>query len=108
MVLATIKFSVQHTAEHIAGKLQKITNHWGILHKVVTIVASNMVAAIRITGWTHIHCFAHTLNLVVQEALINNSALLIKKNCKDIVTFFHQSVNAAENSRGKLISKKKN
>ena len=103
LVLATIKFSVEHNAEHIAAELKKVTNHWGITHKVVAIVtdnASNMVAAVKITGWTHIHCFAHTLNLVVQEAIKNDpTLLLIKKKCKDIVTFFHQSVNAAEKLR---------
>ena len=59
-----------------------------------------MVAAVRITGWTHIHCFAHTLNLVLQEAIKNDpTLLLIKKKCKDIVTFFHQSGNTAEKLR---------
>ena len=67
---------------------------------IVTDNASNMVAAIRITGWTHIHCFAHTLNLVVQEVIkIDPALLLIKKKCKDIVTFFHRSVNDAEKLR---------
>ena len=68
LVLATIKFSVEHIAEHIASEFKGVTNHWGITHKVVAIVtdnAANMVAAVRITGWTHIHCFAHTLNLVI-------------------------------------------
>ena len=92
LVLATIKFSTEHTGEHIADELQRITDHWEITHKVVGVVtdnASNMVAAIRITGWTHIHCFAHTLNLVVQEAIKNDPVLLlIKRKCKDIVTFF--------------------
>ena len=72
LVLATIKFNVEHDADHIAAELKRITNYWGITHKVVAIVtdnASNMIAAVRITGWTHIHCFAHTLNLVVQEAI---------------------------------------
>ena len=55
LVLATIKFSVEHNAEYIAAELKKVTNHWGITHKVVAIVtdnASNMVAAVKITGWT--------------------------------------------------------
>ena len=115
LVLATIKFYTKHTGGHIAGELQRITDHWEITQKVVAVVtdnASNMVAAIRITGWTHIHCFAHTLNLVVQEAIRNDPLLLlIKKKCKDIVTFFHQSVNATEKLReirGKLVSKKRN
>ena len=103
LVLATVKFSTEHTGEHIADELQRITDHWEITHKVVGVVtdnASNMVAAIRITGWTHIHCFAHTLNLVVQEAIKNDPVLLlIKRKCKDTVTFFHQSVNAAEKLR---------
>ena len=90
--MPTIKFSTEHTGEHIADELQRITDHWEITHKVVAVVtdnASNMVAAIRITGWTHIHCFAHTLNLVVQEAIKNDPVLLlIKRKCKDIVTFF--------------------
>ena len=50
-----------YTAEHIASELQKITDHWGITRKIAAIVtdnAPNMVAAIRTTGWTYIHCFA--------------------------------------------------
>ena len=78
LVLATVKFSAEHTAEHIAVELQKVTEEWGIMSKVAAIVTdntSNMVAAIRITGWTHIHCFSHTLNLVVQEAIKGDSDL---------------------------------
>ena len=76
-------------AEHIAVELKGVTNHWGITHKVVATVtdnAANMVAAVRITGWTHIHCLAHTLNLVVLKN--DQTVMLIKKKCKDIVTFF--------------------
>jgi len=53
LVLATVKFSVEHTTEHIAGELQRVTDEWGITNKVAVIDnALNMVAAIRITGWT--------------------------------------------------------
>lgn len=77
----------QLTIEQMLRKTQ-VADHWGISDKVVAIVtdnASNMVAAIRITGWTHIHCFAHTLNHVVREAIKNDPTLLrIKKKCCDI------------------------
>jgi len=103
LVLAAIKFSMEHTAEHIAGELRRVTDEWGISNKVAAIVtdnASNMVAAVRITGWTHIHCFTHTLYLVIQEVIkIDSSMLSIKKKCKDIVTFFHHSVNGAQKIR---------
>ena len=59
---------------------------------------SNIVAAVRITGWTLFIFFAHTL--VVQEVIEIDSALLsIKKKCKDIITFFHHSVNGAQKLR---------
>jgi len=47
---------MEHTAEHIAGELRRVTDEWGISNKVAAIVidnASNMVAAVRITGWIH-------------------------------------------------------
>ena len=80
LVLTTVKFSMEHTAERIAGELRRVTDEWGISNKVATDSASNMVAAVRITGWTHIHCFAHTLNLVVQEAI--KLIQLSKRNVK--------------------------
>ena len=71
LVLATVKFSVEHTAEHIAAELIGVTNHWVITHKVEAIVTD-----IRIMPqmWSQqselqIHCFVHTLNFAVQEAI---------------------------------------
>ena len=64
---------------------------------IVTDNASNIVAAVKITGWTHVPCFAHTLNLVVSEAIKSDENVSdLKKRCKRIVTFFHQSVKATE------------
>ena len=65
-VLETVHLSVSHTAENIASELIRIANEWSISEKVVALVtdnASNAVAAARLTGWKHIPCFAHTLNL---------------------------------------------
>ena len=92
-VLETFNLCVSHTAENIAAELFQIADEWNITEKVVAIVtdnAANMVAAVRITGWKHIPCFAHTLNLIVQAALSADKATAdLKKKCKDIVTFSH-------------------
>ncbi len=100
LVLDTFKFELSHTAEHIADALLKVAEKWDISSKVVAIVtdnASNIVAAVKITGWIHVPCFAHTLNLVVSEAIKSDESISdLKKKCKQIVTYFHQSVKAME------------
>lgn len=48
---------------------------------------SSMVNACDILKVRHYPCFAHTHNLVVQDALKLDNIQVIKK-CKDIVTFF--------------------
>ena len=89
-----------HTAEHIAASFPKVAEEWGISRKVVAMVsdnAANIVAAVRHTGWTHVPCFAHTLNLVVSEAIKAETKIhQLRKSCRDIVSFFHFSIEASE------------
>lgn len=91
-----------HTSQNIKDVLQQILLEWEIpVEKVTACVsdnASNIVSALReLFGFNkHQRCFAHTLNLATRNALdelpeINN----ILKKVKEIVTFFKQSVNAA-------------
>ena len=102
-VLETFHLSTSHTAENIAAELIRIGKEWEISEKVIALVtdnAANAVAAARITGWTHIPCFAHTLNLIVKGALgADPSLVALKKKCKDIVTFFHHSCKASDKLR---------
>ena len=89
-VLETFEFNTDHTASNIAANLKRVANDWGIDEKVVCVVtdnASNMTAAIAQTGWRHLPCFAHTLNLVVQESIKSDDELLhIQYRCKDVVS----------------------
>ena len=56
-----------------------------------------MTAAARLTGWVHVPCFAHTLNLIVQEATDRDQGLTdVRTKARSIVTYFKQSVIAKD------------
>ncbi len=103
-VLATLFVDTAHTAENLAAELMSITTEWEITEKIVCVVtdnACNIVAAVRLNGWKHMPCFAHTLNLVVQDSLKADPQLSeIQKKCRDIVSYFHRSSKATD----KLVS----
>ncbi|XP_068231881.1 zinc finger BED domain-containing protein 4-like [Palaemon carinicauda] len=100
-VLETARLKVDHTAENIADELKRICTRWEILDKVCCIItdnAANIVAAV--TKYMQIKqqpCFAHTLNLVVQDSIKNtNEIKLSQEKIKRIVSFFHHSVKATD------------
>ncbi|XP_019858685.1 PREDICTED: zinc finger BED domain-containing protein 1-like [Amphimedon queenslandica] len=56
-----------------------------------------MTAAIREMGWRHLPCFAHSLNLVVQDAMkLEQDLTGIKERCKQIVSHFHRSAKSSD------------
>lgn len=72
-VLTTSQMNGPHTADNIATSLKQIIEEWNLQNKVMAIVtdnAANMKAAIQILKLRHLPCYAHTLNLVVTQALI--------------------------------------
>ena len=69
ILLECCHLELNHTAENLCHVLLKCIKDWNIEKKVYAVStdnAANIVAAIRLTGWAHIPCFAHTINLVVQ------------------------------------------
>ncbi|KAK4323032.1 hypothetical protein Pmani_006216 [Petrolisthes manimaculis] len=101
VVLETARIVKAHTAENIAKEKTNICNKWNILEKICSIVtdnASNMISAITTyMKRRHVPCFAHTLNLVVNDSINNvNEVLHVKNKIKQIVTFFHHSVKALD------------
>jgi len=88
-----------HTAANVAETLQDIFLEWSVLHKITTIVTDNdatMKKACDLLKINHLPCFAHTLNLLVQEVLEVQSFSEIMNKCKRIVTFFKSSSIATE------------
>ena len=91
---------MSHTAENITSELKAITDKWGITAKITCIVTdntANIVAAAHLTGWRHLPCMAHTLNLIVQESIEKVEDLVVlRRKCCQIVTYFKQSVKAKD------------
>lgn len=95
VLLGCFKFSENHTAENLRNALILLINRWNLERKIVSVssdTAHSIVAGIRLTGWDHIPCFAHKLNLVVQDSVVN--ILPIIKKVISIVEHFHRSTTA--------------
>ena len=100
VVLEIVEMAESHTAEKIASALEKGVERFGTKEKIVAIAtdnAANVVAAVRDLGWNCVSCFAHTLNLIVTNAIRSVPDILpLQKKCRNIVSFFHRSVKVAD------------
>jgi hypothetical protein len=88
-------FQANHTAFSISEEVLNIVKNWGLEGKVVAIIsdnAANMLSAARYLGWKHIPCFAHILNLIVQNSLTEVRDL--QTRVKSIVEYFKRSSSA--------------
>lgn len=99
----------RHTALNIAKNLLDILQEWEIpLEKTVAVVTDNgahMIAAIKsIEGiWQskHIRCFAHTLNLVAEVVVGNNSVKPFISKVRQIAKRIKDSVVISDLLRNK-------
>ncbi|KAJ8910633.1 hypothetical protein NQ315_012501 [Exocentrus adspersus] len=94
-LLDCFSYTEKHTAENLGSLLKKTFEEWRIENKVVCIVsdnAANIIAAIRKGGWASRPCFAHSINLLVQDGLKQIENMLNK--LKAIVAYFKRSSSA--------------
>ncbi|XP_076301646.1 zinc finger BED domain-containing protein 4-like [Lasioglossum baleicum] len=87
-----------HTGEHIHSFLKNTLREWNLHNEefnifFVTDNAANIVKAIRLNRtWERIPCFAHTLQLVIKDAIKPCSELVtLLTKCRRIVRYFHRS-----------------
>ncbi|XP_040355304.1 zinc finger BED domain-containing protein 6-like [Ixodes scapularis] len=94
-VLSTAVFHGAHTAENVAQAITGVAEEWGIREAIVALVTDNdkrMILASRLLNIEHLPCFAHTLNLTIQDGLKSGDELndvLLK--CKNIVRHVRSS-----------------
>lgn len=96
-VLSTVCIFESHTAAHLATTLNTILGEWKIRDKIVAIVtdnATNMLKMCELLEIRNMPCFAHTLNLTVQDALAVEELEAIIEKCKKLVKFFKKSTLA--------------
>jgi hypothetical protein len=99
-LLETFDFCIDHTAANISLELLRVVEKWNIREKIICAVtdnAANMIAAVTTTGWRHLPCFAHSLNLVVHNSINSDKELCaVQTKCKNVISHFHRSVKSTE------------
>uniref|UniRef100_A0A8D8YQC9 Zinc finger BED domain-containing protein 1 n=1 Tax=Cacopsylla melanoneura TaxID=428564 RepID=A0A8D8YQC9_9HEMI len=93
-LIGCIQYTNQHTSVDLHQLLCSLIREWGLEGKVVAATTDNapkLVAAVQ-HSWSHVGCFAHTLNIIVQRSLVAVSTTRNKVN--RIVEHFKRSTSA--------------
>ena len=96
-LLDCFEFSDRHTSENLAEELLRVAREWQVDGKVVCCVsdnAANITKAMKMFKWTYHLCLAHTINLIVRDALKVMKPTVDK--VKAAVEHFHRSSVGAE------------
>ena len=90
----------RHFAQNVAELFTKFVGAWGITGKVQALVtdsARNMTAAVALSGFPHIPCIAHCLQLSILHGFkIADTDTLFAKCRKVVGHFKHSSANTHE------------
>ncbi|KAJ8375608.1 hypothetical protein SKAU_G00061880 [Synaphobranchus kaupii] len=97
-VLQTRAMEERHTAENLAEHLKAATQEWGLVGKVIACVhdnATNMVVANhRLLEWESVPCFAHTLQLAINDGFKATAISRLIAACARLGGHFHHSTVA--------------
>ncbi|XP_005103835.1 zinc finger BED domain-containing protein 1 isoform X1 [Aplysia californica] len=88
-------------SDALALSLKRITDEWNISERIISLISNGtdntVTAATLSTGWEHLVCFGHTLNLVINNALKSVAEIVrIQKKTSDAVGYFETCVKASD------------
>ena len=99
-VLACVHVVERHYSVNVAELYKQFANNWDITKKIQVLVtdnARNMVSTVNQTGFSHISCLAHSLQLNILHGFkaADTEVLLVK--CRKFIGHFkHSPVNTTE------------
>lgn len=90
--------SINHTSQNLARELDRITSDWGLQDKILLCLSDNAAnikkAIIDELHWKHLGCVAHTVNLIVKDALELELVNPLISKISNIVSHFKRSTIA--------------
>lgn len=96
ILLECVPFEETHTSLNLSYEIQSVITNWDLENKVILVVsdnAYNIKGAITMLDLKHFRCYAHSLNLIVQDAL--KIPFISNIISKVIVGHFKRSSNAS-------------
>jgi len=97
-VSCTSEMAERHIGSNIAVRIQEVLEMWNVrdnhVSAVVTDNALNMTAALNDLECSHLPCFTHTLQLIVNEGLDVNSLNQLSSLARKLVSHFKHSALA--------------
>ncbi|CAH0402536.1 unnamed protein product [Chilo suppressalis] len=101
ILLDCSNFEDSHTSENIQSVLTDLISKYELtlnkINFIVTDNAANIQRAVTNIGWKHYGCYAHTLNLILQNAITREQTLQsVLDKVKKIVRFFKKNSTALE------------
>lgn len=91
-VLDTKRTQESHTGANLCADMKETVEKWGLREPVATTDnAANIVLGCRLADYPHVGCFAHSLNLVLNEGLKIKEISSLLGKCRKIVSVFKYS-----------------
>ncbi len=88
-ILKTTSLFGDESAANIQHQLSTIMEAWRVREKVHSVVRAGMPQMKKVqTKWTHMPCFADTLNVVFKELMSGDELSNVLRKCQNIVRFF--------------------
>ena len=99
-VLTTQNIEARHTAENLQMELETVVAEWRVSGRVSLCVhdnAANIVKANQACDWESVCCFAHTLQLAINDGF--KAVQILERMigaCSKLVAHFHHSTTATQ------------